>query len=51
MPRYVCVFLMEGKDHSGYCSGEDARDHEETATYEIGTLHQDDLIRSSEDLK
>lgn len=51
MPRYVCVFWMEGKDHDGYCSGEDARDHEPLDEYVIRTLYKDNLINSPSDLE
>jgi hypothetical protein len=42
---------MEGKDHDGYCSGEDARHHDFIGEYVIRTVDRDTLIESPDDLE
>ena len=51
MPKYVCAFKMQGKDHDGYCSGEDARTHECVEEYVVATIRKDRLIRRPADLE
>lgn len=51
MPRYTCVFLMEGYDHDGYCSGEDARDHENIHEFVVKTVDKSDLVDSPRELE
>lgn len=42
---------MEGKDHDGYCSGEDARDHDLINEYVVKTIDKRDLVESPHDLE
>ena len=51
MPRYVCAYRVRGKDHDGYCSGEDAKHYPPLDKYVIKTLQKDEYVESPRELE